>query len=116
MSPLTVGLLSRIPPGLIGTLEVGEKGSLLQDPWHDSSYFAPDRKEDNKKSHLCTPHVFAKMMKIMAFIFNPSFAPSLHLIITFHFFHFISTFQYCFITITLKSVEKILYQSNEKKN
>ena len=63
MSPLTVGLLSWIPPGLIGTLEVGETSSLLQDPWHDSSYFAPDRKEDNKKSHLhvCTPHSFAKI-------------------------------------------------------
>ena len=60
MSPW-IGLLSWIPPHITGILEVGEKGSLLQDPWHDSSYFAPDRKEDNEKSHLCTPCVFAKI-------------------------------------------------------
>ena len=53
MSPW-IGLLSWIPPHITGILEVGETGSLLQDPWHDSSYFAPDRKEDNK-NHTYVP-------------------------------------------------------------
>ena len=59
MSPW-IGLLSWTPPHITGILEVGERGSLLQDPWHDSSYFAPDRKEDNKKITLMYPSCVCK--------------------------------------------------------